>query len=304
MNRKTTMQTISIASALLISAFVVATPVARADEWNKKTVMTIDKPIQVPNKELPAGTYVVKLLSSESNRNIVQFFTADEKHLITTVLAIPNYRLQPTGKSKFTFWETPAGNAPALRAWFYPGDNFGQEFAYPKDMVTKLAASNKDTVPTVSEADQNSMQKTSSGDDTAAAASSTQATTPPNMTAGASQNSVTSTRSSATTDTTTAVTASDADRATPPPANQPAPVTPPAPPVTNEQPAMSTPQPTTTPQSNDATATTPTTGDADRSTSDSLPHTASDVPAVAAAGFASLLAFAGLTLLARKRRNA
>ena len=33
----------------------------------------------------------------------------DEKTVITTILAIPNYRLQPTGKSVFQFWETPAG---------------------------------------------------------------------------------------------------------------------------------------------------------------------------------------------------
>ena len=51
---------------------------------------------------------------------------------MTTILAIPNYRLQPTGKTVFTFWETPPGQPKALRAWFYPGDNFGQEFAYPK----------------------------------------------------------------------------------------------------------------------------------------------------------------------------
>jgi hypothetical protein len=29
----------------------------------------------------------------------------------------------------------------ALRAWFYPGDNFGQEFPYPKHLATMGAAS-------------------------------------------------------------------------------------------------------------------------------------------------------------------
>ena len=69
-------------------------------------------------------------------------------HLITTILAIPNYRLKPTGKSTFTFWEVPAGQPPAMRAWFYPGDNFGQEFAYPKNISTQIAASAKMAVPT------------------------------------------------------------------------------------------------------------------------------------------------------------
>ena len=121
---------------------------ARADEWNKKTVMTVNEPIQVPNKVLPAGTYVIKLLSSPSDRHIVQIFNADETQLQTTILAIPNYRIQPTGKTVFSFWETPPGQPKALRAWFYPGDNFGQEFAYPKSAAVQIAAVSHQPVPT------------------------------------------------------------------------------------------------------------------------------------------------------------
>jgi hypothetical protein len=68
--------------------------------------------------------------------------------LETTILAIPNYRLQPTGKTVFTFWETPPGQPKALRAWFYPGDNFGQEFAYPKSAAVQIAAVAHQPVPT------------------------------------------------------------------------------------------------------------------------------------------------------------
>jgi hypothetical protein len=121
---------------------------ARADEWNKKTVMTVNEPIQVPNKVLPAGTYVIKLLNSPSDRHIVQIFNADETQLQTTILAIPNYRIQPTGKTVFSFWETPPGQPKALRAWFYPGDNFGQEFAYPKSAAVQIAAVSHQQVPT------------------------------------------------------------------------------------------------------------------------------------------------------------
>ena len=123
-------------------------PSARADEWNKKTIMTVSEPIQVPNQVLPAGTYVIKLLDSQSDRHIVQIFNKDESHLFTTILAIPNYRIQPTGKTVFTFWETPPGQPKALRAWFYPGDNFGQEFAYPKSAAAQIAAISHQSVPT------------------------------------------------------------------------------------------------------------------------------------------------------------
>jgi hypothetical protein len=137
---------VAIASVGLLGAALA--PSARADEWNKLTVLTVNEPIQVPNKVLPPGSYVIKLLDSPSDRHIVQIFDRDQKHLMTTILAIPNYRIQPTGKTVFTFWETPPGQPKALRAWFYPGDNFGQEFAYPKSAAVQIAAVSHEPVPT------------------------------------------------------------------------------------------------------------------------------------------------------------
>jgi len=113
-----------------------------ADQWDKKTVITTDEVMQLPNMMLQPGTYVIKLADSNSNRHIVQFFDKDEKHLVTTVLAFPNQRLRLTEKSAFAFWEVPAGQPKALRAWFYPGDNFGQEFAYPRQEAANITASN------------------------------------------------------------------------------------------------------------------------------------------------------------------
>jgi hypothetical protein len=147
-NKESTMKRVILAMASVGLLGVALAPNAPADQWNKKTVMTISEPIQVPNKVLPAGKYVVKLLDSPSDRHIVQIFNADETHLETTILAIPNYRIQPTGKTVFSFWETPPGQPKALRAWFYPGDNFGQEFAYPKSAAAQIAAVTHQSVPT------------------------------------------------------------------------------------------------------------------------------------------------------------
>jgi len=122
-------------------------PSARADEWNKRTKLTVNDPIQVPGTVLPPGVYVIKLLDSLSDRHIVQIFNADETELQTTILAIPNYRLQPTAGTVLTFWEMPPGQPRAVRAWFYPGDNFGQEFAYPKVKATEIATASHAAVP-------------------------------------------------------------------------------------------------------------------------------------------------------------
>ena len=114
---------------------------AQADSWDKKTILTINEPMQVRERLLAPGTYVFKLLDSTSERHVVQIFNRDQSKIVDTVLAIPNYRLEPTGDSRFRFWETPPGKAKALRAWFYPGDNFGQEFPYPKRLASIETAS-------------------------------------------------------------------------------------------------------------------------------------------------------------------
>jgi hypothetical protein len=123
------------AFCLIGLATCIAVLPARADQWDKKTILTVDQPMQVTETLLEPGQYVLKLANSDSDRHIVQIFNSDQTRIIDTVLAIPNYRLQPTGHSRFAFWETPPGNAKALRAWFYPGDNFGQEFRYPKHLA-------------------------------------------------------------------------------------------------------------------------------------------------------------------------
>lgn len=143
----TSLKAFAAASCLGLASLALV-PSASADQWNKKTIITINEAIQVPGKVLQPGKYVMKLLDSPSNRHIVQVFNEREDQLQTTILAIPNYRLQPTGKTEFQWWETPAGQPKALRAWFYPGDNFGQEFAYPKNEAVRIAATTTANVPT------------------------------------------------------------------------------------------------------------------------------------------------------------
>ena len=123
----------------------VFSPGAKADDWNRKTVMTFSGPVEIPGVHLkgwavlPAGTYVFKILDSNSDRHIVQIFSEDEKTVYATILAIPNYRLKATGKTVVTFRERPAGEPEAIRAWFYPGRNWGEEFVYPKARAVELA---------------------------------------------------------------------------------------------------------------------------------------------------------------------
>ena len=114
-------------------------PKAIADESNKKLIVTTNTPIEIPGKALPAGTYVFKLLDSTANRNIVQIFDKDEKQLYATVLAIPDYRLEPADKPLIQLDERPSNTPPAIKAFFYPGDNYGLQFVYPHSRAVELA---------------------------------------------------------------------------------------------------------------------------------------------------------------------
>src|SRR5271166_5578956 len=93
---------VALASAMLA-------PSAKADDWNRKTVVTFSGPVEIPGVHLtgwgvlPAGTYVFKLLDSQSDRHIVQIFDKDETKVLATILAIPNYRLQATDQTVITF---------------------------------------------------------------------------------------------------------------------------------------------------------------------------------------------------------
>src|SRR5437870_3323750 len=106
-----------------------------ADEWNKKTEFQFSGPVEIPGAVLPAGKYVFQLADSDSNRNIVQVFSEDssgKESLVTTVMAIPDYMLNTPDKPIVNFVERPSGTPEAIRSWFYPGENTGWEFIYPK----------------------------------------------------------------------------------------------------------------------------------------------------------------------------
>jgi hypothetical protein len=71
--------------------------------------------------------------------------------LIATVLTINDVRLQPAGKTVVKFSERSGDNPEALKAWFYPGDNSGQEFVYPRHRAMQLATESNNSVPAIAD---------------------------------------------------------------------------------------------------------------------------------------------------------
>jgi LPXTG-motif cell wall-anchored protein len=139
-----------IQTAACAALFVAAlSPRAvKADEWDKKTYLTFSGSVQVPGAVLPAGKYVFKLLESPADRYVVQIFNERENHIFATVLAIPDYKLDPPDKTQISFYEAPAGQPEPIRAWFYPGDNYGREFVYNKHEAALIAQAGSQNVQT------------------------------------------------------------------------------------------------------------------------------------------------------------
>jgi hypothetical protein len=108
------------------------TPKAKAGEWDQKTILTFDQPVEIPGLVLPAGTYVFRLVDSTVDRNIVQVLSQDERKLYATINAIPDYREHATGETTIVYQEGPAGAPRTIKEWFFPGSKYGHEFVYPE----------------------------------------------------------------------------------------------------------------------------------------------------------------------------
>lgn len=146
--RNVSMNRVAIATLVVpLIALGVALPSRMyADSWDKLTKVTFSGPVEIPGQVLPAGTYWFKLLNSPTRRDIVQIYTEDKKKQIALIMAIPDYKLHPTDKTVITFEERAANAPPAVKAWFYPGDNYGQQFVYPKPRAVELAKATHEPV--------------------------------------------------------------------------------------------------------------------------------------------------------------
>jgi hypothetical protein len=118
----------------LLPAFALITPIlcfcatnAMADDWDQKTMFSINQPVSIPGHVvLPAGSYVIKRLSTVNP--VVQILNASETQVYATVLPVPDFVMNPPDKPVFTFQEMPEGTPVALKTFHYAGEQTGYEF--------------------------------------------------------------------------------------------------------------------------------------------------------------------------------
>jgi LPXTG-motif cell wall-anchored protein len=127
------------AAGLICAGTFLVSPV-KAGEFDMLTHVKFDQPVEIPGMVLPPGSYTMKILPRLSTPDVVVFSNATDQHVYEMVLALPVYRMEPADHTIITFAER-AGNAPAaIKDWWYPGRNYGEEFLYQKADTTLTAS--------------------------------------------------------------------------------------------------------------------------------------------------------------------
>jgi hypothetical protein len=138
--------------ACTLTLGVAAMPtLAHADQADRKTILTFNEPVEIPGRVLPAGRYQFRLVDPTGDQGVVEISSGDGRHVLATVMAIPKYRSRTPGKTIVTFKQRTAGAPAAIRAWFYPGDDDGLEFVYPKSRAVQLAQAAQEPVKATSD---------------------------------------------------------------------------------------------------------------------------------------------------------
>lgn len=267
------MKQFSIARAAAVGVLAIMSfPAASvADDYDKKTIITISEPLEVPGIVLQPGKYVFKLLNSSSNRHIVEVMNERMDHLYALTFTAAARKLQPKGRTVLTYYEGKGGQPPALRQWYWPGELDGQEFLYPRKQAERISARvgvkvPEGPIPTSKESREKLVADNAEKEQ---------------------KEEIAEAESKSTTTTVTT-----AQVVTPPPAEEPRTIA--------AAPVPEPPAPEPAPQVSQAPAPPPEPVAVAKTETETLPQTASSLPLIALAGAIALLLAATLGIFARK----
>ena len=128
---------------LAVTAILLALSLSsrvKADDGDKKTIVTFDQDVEIPGQVLPAGTYVFKLFRSNADRFLVQVWDGNESQLLATLTTIGDSYPNPSGQAYFVLdlSATDEGYPPAVVSWFFAGTDEGRDFIYSGYSTTRM----------------------------------------------------------------------------------------------------------------------------------------------------------------------
>ena len=132
-------------TALMATALLMIAGLASADQWNERTTLEFSAPVMIPGATLPAGKYVFELADVIGSRHTVRVLDENDR-VVATIQAVPMRRPMPSDDIVVQFNPTEPGAAPAVKGWFYPGEQNGHEFIYPEEQARLIAGRTKSIV--------------------------------------------------------------------------------------------------------------------------------------------------------------
>jgi hypothetical protein len=126
---------------------VASTP-AYAQSDRENSTFTVTEPVDVGTFTLPPGTYLIKVVMLDSNRNMIQVTNVEQTKVFASVLATPHAIRadEVVPASRYIYYATAEGQPKALRTWFARDTTNGQDIIYPKRRAMELAAAAKEPV--------------------------------------------------------------------------------------------------------------------------------------------------------------
>ena len=139
---------------LLMSALVVVFgSIATFDaiaQIPETSFLHVTEPLDVGGTLLQPGTYVIRVLPSYSNRNLLQVTNEDRTKIFATVLSIPHaYTADREGQNtEYVLYPAVEGTARALRTWYAVDSTSkgGHDIVYPERRAMELAPLVKEPV--------------------------------------------------------------------------------------------------------------------------------------------------------------
>lgn len=129
-------------TAIAAIALLMAAPAALAQSPEVSTLVLTEQ-TDVGGTILEPGTYLIRVVSPQADRNKVQITSVDRSKVYATLLTIP-HQLEPNEAipdSTFVFYPAGEGRPRALRTWFAPdpASGGGHDILYEESRARQLA---------------------------------------------------------------------------------------------------------------------------------------------------------------------
>jgi len=133
----------STMKALVIGVFALLVSISMFAQTPEVSKLAVTEPLDVGGTILEPGTYLIRVLPSNADRDKVQITSEDRKTIYVTALTVP-HALAPREEVNTTFVYYPAGEGMprALRTWFAKSPTVtegGHDIVYPEARAQQLA---------------------------------------------------------------------------------------------------------------------------------------------------------------------